>query len=80
MVGKKGKTSIGSEFKGIHGLLSKEQGGIGKTHLWQHQISTGNAAHIRAQFRKTPIHKGEAAKQEIQKMLDVGVIEKSESP
>ncbi len=50
-----------------------------RTGLVKHTINTGNQRPIRLQPRRLPITKQEIEKEEVQKMLDRGVIEPCQS-
>ena len=56
------------------------EGQLGRTDLAQHTIETGDAVPIKQRARRIPIHKRVAAQEEIDKMLERGVIQPSESP
>ena len=53
---------------------------FGRTSLVEHRIETGRTIRIKQRPRRLPMHKLFEADREIQRMLDIGVIEKSESP
>ena len=55
-------------------------GKIGRTDLVKHTINTGEARPIKLPTRRLPMHQRETAEIEIKKMLDEGVIERSNSP
>lgn len=61
------------------GAFAKSSADIGRTNLVQHEINTGNAAPIRQPPRRLPFGKRQIEKEEIQKMLDRGIIEPSSS-
>lgn len=44
-----------------------------------HKIETGNARPIKQQPRRIPLHKKEAAREEVERMLNAGIIEPSSS-
>ncbi|KAJ3654338.1 hypothetical protein Zmor_013532 [Zophobas morio] len=52
----------------------------GRTNIVQHQINTGNAQPIRQAPRSLPLANQEEAEELVRRMLDEGVIEKSNSP
>lgn len=60
-------------------VFSKNNQDIGRTHRVEHRIETGNAAPIRTQPRRLPIGKKKTEQEEVQKMLDNGIIEPSRS-
>lgn len=60
-------------------VFAKSSDDLGKTNLVQHQINTGNAAPIRQPPRRLPFGKRQIEKDEINKMLERGVIEPSTS-
>ena len=53
---------------------------FGRTALVEHEIETGTANPIRQRPRRLPVHKFWQAEQEIKKMCELGVIERSNSP
>ena len=57
---------------------SKED--IGRTHLVQHKIPTGDARPVRQNPRRLPFSKREDCAREVQRMLEMGVITPSVSP
>ena len=61
-------------------VFSKSSDDIGQTDIVKHRINTGTAVPIRQPPRRLPFGKREIEKQEIQRMLDKGVIEPSASP
>ncbi|KAK3105091.1 hypothetical protein FSP39_017124 [Pinctada imbricata] len=61
-------------------IFSKSSQDIGQTNAVQHRINTGTAPPIRQPPRRLPFGKREIEKEEIQKMLEKGVIEPSSSP
>ncbi len=65
------------EHRDIFALSGDE---VGLTHLVEHHIDTGGAKPIRVRPRRLPWVKQEAADQEVQAMLQAGVIEPSNSP
>ena len=61
-------------------VFSKTDEDIGKTGLEQHRIPTGDAKPIKLPPRRAPLHMQEEVDEQIQKMLDQGVVEKCQSP
>jgi len=61
-------------------VFSKSKGGLGHTDLVQHKINTESAVPIRQSLRRLPFGKRQTEKEEILRMLDLGVIEPSSSP
>ncbi|CAG2205474.1 Transposon Ty3-G Gag-Pol polyprotein,Transposon Ty3-I Gag-Pol polyprotein [Mytilus edulis] len=53
---------------------------LGSTDLIKHKINTGDATPIKQNPRRLPLAKQEVADREVQRMLDIGVIEPSISP
>ena len=53
---------------------------LGHTDMVQHRINTGNAEPIRVPYRRLPISKKQEAAQEVDLMVQQGVIEPSDSP
>ena len=62
------------------GIFSLSPEDIGRTGLVKHQIHTGEAWPIRQPTRQLPWSKREEADEQVEKMLNAGVIESSESP
>jgi hypothetical protein len=60
-------------------FFSKGPEDIGRTTLYSQKIETGDAPLIREPLRRTPIHRKEEAKKQLQEMLENGVIEPSKS-
>ena len=56
-------------------VFSKSKGDLGHTDLVQHKINTGSAVPIRQSLRRLPFGKRQTEKEEILRMLDLGVIE-----
>jgi hypothetical protein len=56
-------------------FFSKSKGDLGHTDLVQHKINTGSAVAIRQSLRRLPYGKRQTEKEEILRMLDLGVIE-----
>ena len=61
-------------------VFSKSPDDIGRTNRVLHKINTGTAIPIRQPLRRLPLGKKSIEKEEIEKMLDMGVIEASRSP
>ena len=55
-------------------------GNLGRTQMVKHTIDTGNSKPIKLPPRRLPIHQKQIAEQEINTMLEKGVIEPSNSP
>ncbi|CAC5415188.1 unnamed protein product [Mytilus coruscus] len=67
-------------LKRYNNVFSKSSDDIGRTNLIQHEINTGSAVPIRQQPRRLPFGKRQIEKKdEIQRMLKLGVIEPSTS-
>ncbi|CAG2228478.1 unnamed protein product [Mytilus edulis] len=60
-------------------VFSKSSDDIGRTNLIQHEINTGNAVPVRQPPRRLPFGKRQIEKDEIKRMLKLGVIEPSTS-
>lgn len=60
-------------------VFAKSKTDLGKTNIVSHKINTGDARPIKQQPRRIPLHKKEAARQEVQRMLKAGIIEPSSS-
>ncbi len=61
-------------------MFAKSKCDLGVTNIIQHQINTGDSAPIKQAPRRLPILKRETVKDEIDKMLQNGIIEPSTSP
>ena len=62
------------------GVFAKDSSDLGQCNRVQHKIHTGNAIPVRQPARRQPLAKRDAEREEVQKMLDRGVIEPSRSP
>ncbi|CAC5383220.1 unnamed protein product [Mytilus coruscus] len=60
--------------------FSKNKSGLGRASAIKHTISTGNAKPIKQAPRRLPLSKRDEVNDEIQRLLDCGVIEPSKSP
>ncbi len=60
--------------------FAKSKYDLGQTNVCEHSINTGNAIPVRQRLRRTPHAFVEEEEKEIQKMLDIGVIQESTSP
>jgi hypothetical protein len=58
----------------------KSKGDLGHTDLVQDKINGGSGVPIRQSLRRLPFGKRQTEKEEILRMLDLGVIEPSSSP
>ncbi|RWS22296.1 retroviral aspartyl protease family protein-like protein, partial [Leptotrombidium deliense] len=65
------------KFKSV---FSKSDGDIGHTSLIKHKIDTGNARPIRMQPYRKSMAEREVINEEVQKLLDNGIIRESNSP
>ncbi|CAG2241065.1 unnamed protein product [Mytilus edulis] len=74
----------GLQMKGVLKKTSrcvcKLKNELGSTDLIKHKINTGDATPIKQNPRRLPLAKQEVADREVQRMLDIGVIEPSISP
>ena len=61
-------------------VFSKDEMDLGRTHLIEHPIDTGNASPDAQPPRWVPLAFAEAEKQSIKKMLDRGLVQPSTSP
>ncbi|KAJ1205088.1 hypothetical protein NDU88_000523, partial [Pleurodeles waltl] len=52
----------------------------GTTSWCEHKIDTGDSLPVKSKIYRQPDHVRDCIKQEVQKMLDLGVVEPSESP
>ena len=72
-------TDFANLLKRYKNVFSKSSDDIGRTNLIQHEINTGNAVPIRQPPRRLSFGKRQIEKDEIQRMLKLGVIEPSTS-
>ena len=70
-------TSLLSEYSD---MFATPGGPLGRTDLIRHKIDTGDAMPVRLPPRRLPPAQREIANQEIDKMLEQGVVEPSDSP
>lgn len=56
-------------------VFPKSKGDLGHTDVVQHKINTGSAVPIRQSHRRLPFGKRQTEKEEILRILDLGVIE-----
>ena len=61
-------------------LFAKNKLDLGYTEIIMHEINTGDAAPIKQAPRRIPIHQREIEKQQVQALLDQGIVEESTSP
>lgn len=84
----KSSTLLNREEKGLfaellvkyESVFSRSSDDLGQTDRVKHRINTGSSAPIRQPPRRQPFGKREIERQEIEKMLEKGVIEPSNSP
>ena len=67
-------------FHDYQGVFATSSEDLGRTNIVQHRIDAGDHPPIKQHPRRIPIHKREFVRQEIQKMLQKGVIEPSDGP
>ena len=65
------------EYKDVFATSSAD---LGRTGDVQHRIDTGDSAPIKQQPRRVPLHKKKLVQEEVDKMLERGVIEPCEGP
>jgi hypothetical protein len=61
-------------------VFARSSGDLGCSNTVQHHIDTGDTQPIKQAPRRVPLHKKKVVKEEIDKMLDRGVIEPCEGP
>ena len=61
-------------------VFARSSGDLGCSNTVQHRIDTGETQPIKQAPRRVPIHKRKVVKEEVDKMLDRGVIEPCEGP
>ena len=61
-------------------VFAKDKNDLGQTNLVQHRINTGEARPIKQPIRRIPFAKRQVAENEVQRMIDNGIIKPSESP
>ena len=75
-----GKRELAALVREFSDIFSKGPDDIGRTHLTQHEINTGDAAPIKQRPRRIPLKLREQVEQQKAEMLRDGVIEESTSP
>ena len=75
-----GKEKLRSLISAYQDIFSHHPGDIGKTHLVEHRIDTGDTTPIRQRPRRVPIKLREQVEKQKQQMLKDGIIEESDSP
>ena len=61
-------------------VFSKSSEDIGRINLTEHKINTGTSFPIRQPGRRMSLRKREIEREELRKMIDIGVVEPSNSP
>ena len=74
------KVDFAQLLRKYHGIFAATKKDLGRTDLVKHRINTGNAPLIRKPPRRLPLGKRQVKKQEIESMLERGVIQPSTSP
>lgn len=69
-----------SEFLGKHQALFAKSGELGRTDLTYHGIDVGDQAPIKQPLRRVPFHKRREIQNQVNEMLEQGVISPSDSP
>ena len=87
MVNKAGKSLSENEFRifktkilEYQDVFKSPEGKLGRTHLVEHEIHTKDARPVKQPMRRIPIHQQDAVDKELDKMIDEGIIEESNSP
>ena len=75
-----GKDKLRSLLKGYSSVFSQGSGDLGKTHLVQHYIDTGDAPPVKQRPRRIPLNLRDQVEHQKQQMLDDGIIEECDSP
>ena len=75
-----GKEELAALVSQFSDIFSKGTDDIGRTHLTQHEIKTGDAAPIKQRPRLIPLKLRDQVEQQKEEMLRDGVIEESTSP
>lgn len=73
----KALTDLVTEYKDVFATSGSP---LGRTGIEQHKIDTGASRPIKQAPRRLPLHLKEKAEEEVEKMLEKGVIEPSSSP
>ena len=74
------KVDFAQLLRKYHGIFAATKKDLGRTDLVKHRINTGTAPPIRKPPRRLPLGKRQVEKQEIESMLERGVIQPSTSP
>ena len=61
-------------------VFAKDSGDLGRTKVVQHYIDTGDSRPIKQPPRRIPLHRKKVVQEEVEKMLERGVIEPCDSP
>jgi hypothetical protein len=61
-------------------IFTKHSTDLGRTEMTMHTIDTGDYPPIKQAARRVPIHKRTVVREEVQKMLDKGIIEPCDGP
>ena len=75
-----GKEKLRSLISEYQDIFSRHSGDIGRTHLVEHRIDTGDSAPIRQRPRRVPVKLRSVVEGQKQQMLKDGIIEESDSP
>ena len=76
----KGKAELRELVSEYRDVFSQYPGDIGRTHVVEHRIDTGDATPRRQRPRRVPINLREQVEEQKQQMLRDGIIEESDSP
>lgn len=68
------------DIKLLYDQINTDIVGLGKTHLIEHVINTGDAVPIKQKYYRLSPVKQAALEKEVDRMLDVGIVEPSHSP
>ena len=61
-------------------IFTQPGGKLGRTAIVRHKIDTGEAQPIKQRMRRTPHAQREIIDEEVKKMIELGVVEESDSP
>ena len=75
-----GKVSLQALVTEYSDIFSRHSGDIGRTHLVEHSINTGDASPIKQQPRRIPGSLRDQVEQQKAQMMQDGIIEESDSP
>ena len=74
------RQKVASLLKDYQDIFSKDGDDLGETHLGEHSIETGDARPIRQPLRRHPRQLLQEIDEQVEKLLQAGVVERANSP